>query len=91
MKFIITIAFGILLTTGYTQTTNQQETTLKFQEVFGYLNSNYVEDFDGGKITDAAIVAMLKELDPHTYLIPKKQVESTNSQIKTYVGIYTGQ
>jgi carboxyl-terminal processing protease len=74
--------------TSFSQTTEQIETTLKFQEVFGYLNSNYVEDFDGGKITDAAIVAMLKELDPHTYLIPKEQVESSNSQINgSFVGV----
>ncbi len=70
------------------QNTEQVETTLKFQEVFGYLQSNYVEDFNGSKITDAAIVAMLKELDPHTYLIPKEQVESSNSQINgSFVGV----
>ncbi|MDX1350909.1 MAG: S41 family peptidase [Putridiphycobacter sp.] len=87
---IILIFFTLFAGTAisFAQTTEQIETTLKFQEVFGYLNSNYVEDFDGGKITDAAIVAMLKELDPHTYLIPKEQVESSNSQINgSFVGV----
>ena len=70
------------------QTTDKKETTLKFEEVFGYLNSNYVEEFDGAKIADAAIVAMLKELDPHTYLIPKEDVETTNNQINgSFVGV----
>jgi carboxyl-terminal processing protease len=88
MKLIITIATSISLLTSYAQTNDQLETTLKFQEVFGYLNSNYVEDFDGGEIADAAIVAMLKELDPHTYLIPKEQVQSSNSQINgSFVGV----
>ena len=72
----------------FSQTTEQKETTLKFQEVFNHINNHYVEDFNGSKITDAAIVAMLKELDPHTYLIPKERVESSNSQINgSFVGV----
>ncbi len=67
---------------------NEKETTLKFEEVFGYLDAYYLEDFDGPKITDAAIVAMLKELDPHTYLIPKEDVQQSNSQINgSFVGV----
>ena len=67
---------------------NEKETTLKFEEVFGYLDAYYLEDFDGPKITDAAIVAMLKELDPHTYLIPKEDVRQSNSQINgSFVGV----
>jgi carboxyl-terminal processing protease len=77
--FITSITFG---------QTEKEQTTLKFEEVFGYINSNYVEDFDGPKITDAAIVAMLKELDPHTYLIPKEEVQNSNSQINgSFVGV----
>ena len=37
---------------------DKDETTVKFEEVFGYLESNYVAVFNGSKITDAAIVAM---------------------------------
>lgn len=67
---------------------NEKETTGKFEEVFGYLESYYVDDFDGGKIADAAIVAMLKELDPHTYLIPKEEVSRSNEQINgSFVGV----
>ncbi len=88
MKITFFIALSISLIHGYSQTNDQLETTIKFQEVFGYLNGNYVEDFDGAKIADAAIVAMLKELDPHTYLIPKEQVKASNSQINgSFVGV----
>lgn len=77
---------------GFTGIVNAQvdktQTTLKFEEVFGYLQSNYVDEFDGAKITDAAIVAMLKELDPHTYLIPKEEVDETNDKINgSFVGV----
>jgi carboxyl-terminal processing protease len=66
----------------------EDETTGKFEEVFGYLDAHYVEDFDGAAITDKAIVAMLKELDPHTYLIPKKEVQSSNERIDgSFVGV----
>ena len=86
----ITLIFALFLSgIALAQTTGtKDETTLKFEEVFGYLKSNYVEDFNGSKVTDAAIVAMLKELDPHTYLIPKADVQTTNSQINgSFVGV----
>ena len=64
------------------------ETTGKFEEVFNYLKSFYVDEFDGAAITDAAIVAMLKELDPHSYLITKDEVEGANEKINgSFVGV----
>lgn len=85
-SFSIITALFIGATT-YSQTEREQ-TTIKFEEVYGYLKSNYVENFDGPSITDAAIVAMLQELDPHTYLIPKEEVEESNSQINgSFVGV----
>lgn len=67
---------------------DENETTVKFEEVFGYLKSNYVDEFNGSKITDAAIVAMLKELDPHTYMIPKEDVQRSNDRINgSFVGV----
>jgi len=87
IKSLFTISLCLLSITSFAQT-EEQETTLKFEEVFGYVKANYVEDFNGSKITDAAIVAMLKELDPHTYLIPKEEVQQSNSQINgSFVGV----
>jgi len=88
MNKLVIILSLLLSNIAIGQTQEEKETTLKFKEVFGYLNSNYVEDFEGSKVADAAIVAMLKELDPHTYLIPKEDVKSTNSQIDgSFVGV----
>jgi len=81
---IITFLVSVQINAQYTET----ETTGKFEEVFGYLKSNYVDEFDGAAITDAAIVAMLKELDPHSYLIPKEEVEGANERINgSFVGV----
>ena len=66
----------------------KDKTTGKFEEVYGYLESNYVDEFDGPAITDKAIIAMLKELDPHTYLIPADEVQRSNDRINgSFVGV----
>lgn len=67
---------------------DEKETTQKFDEVFNHLKRHYVDEFNGSEITDAAIVAMLKELDPHTYLIPKEEVQRSNEKINgSFVGV----
>ncbi|MGB1102668.1 MAG: S41 family peptidase [Crocinitomicaceae bacterium] len=82
--FITTLLCSTLLFSQNDKTT----TTLKFEEVFGYLESNYVDEFDGASITDAAIVAMLKELDPHTYMIAAEDVSASNDRINgSFVGV----
>lgn len=63
-------------------------TTQKFDEVITYISKKYVDDVDTDKLTDAAIVALLEELDPHSTYIPKEEVESANRQINgSFVGI----
>lgn len=87
IKNIMLLGVCLASSVAFSQS-EEEQTTLKFEEVFGYVKANYVEGFDGPKITDAAIVAMLKELDPHTYLIPKEEVQRSNSQINgSFVGV----
>ena len=87
MKNIL-LAIAVVLSAFSFGQFDERETTRKFDEVFKYLERNYVDDFDGPAITDAAIVAMLKELDPHTYLIPKEEVEESNEKINgSFVGV----
>lgn len=88
---LMTLGLIITSTLGFSQILEDSvriQTTQKMSEVYNFVNQNYVEEFDGAKIADAAIVAMLKELDPHTYLIPKADVQSSNSQINgSFVGV----
>jgi carboxyl-terminal processing protease len=89
-RMIKTLSFLGLLTFTFSALAQHTpaETTEKFEEIFNYLNVAYVDEFDGEKIADAAIVAMLKELDPHTYYIPKKDVEDANQQLNgSFVGV----
>ena len=64
-----------------------KETTLKFNTLMQLINNFYVEDIDQPKLTEEAIVAVLKELDPHSVYISKKDVEKTNEPL---VGNFEG-
>lgn len=64
-----------------------RETTQKFDAIMQIINYFYVEDVDQPKLTEEAIVAVLKELDPHSVYIPKEEVERTNEPL---VGNFDG-
>ena len=63
-------------------------TTQKFEEVLTYVNKMYVDDVDDEALTDAAIVALLEKLDPHSTFISKEKVDEANVRINgNFVGI----
>ena len=64
-----------------------KETTLKFNTLMQLINYYYVEEVDQPQLTEEAIVAVLKELDPHSVYISKKDVEKTNEPL---VGNFEG-
>lgn len=62
--------------------------TQKFEEVLTYVNKLYVDDVDQNALTDAAIVGLLEELDPHSTFISKEEVDDANERINgNFVGI----
>jgi len=64
-----------------------KETTMKFNTLMQLITYYYVEDVDQPKLTEEAINAVLKELDPHSVYISKKDVEKTNEPL---VGNFDG-
>lgn len=63
-------------------------TTQKFDEVLMYINRMYVDDVNDEQLTDAAIIALLEKLDPHSVYISKEEVDEANSSINgSFVGI----
>ncbi len=63
-------------------------TVKKFEEVLTYVEKMYVDSVNAQKLTDAAIVALLEELDPHSTFIPKEEVDDANQKINgSFVGI----
>lgn len=60
----------------------------RFMEVLAYVERMYVDDVNSEKLTNDAIVAMLKDLDPHTSYIPKGEVQAANRNINgSFVGV----
>ncbi len=63
-------------------------TTQKFEEVLTYVNKMYVDDVNDKELTEAAIVALLEKLDPHSTYISKDEVDEANQSINgSFVGI----
>ena len=75
----------LLITTSSVVAQTQAQ---KIGEVYTIINNLYVDDVQSEEIGDAAIVAMLEKLDPHSTYIPKSEVEGANEQINgSFVGI----
>ena len=62
--------------------TNPAETTQKIATTMYYINNFYVDSTDMPKLTEDAIVAMLKTLDPHSTYIAAKDVKKANEGLE---------
>lgn len=92
MKYrILTIFFVFAAFVSFAQlkqkTVDPRNTTGKFTTLMQLLSYYYVEDVDQPKLTEEAIIAVLKELDPHSVYIPKEEVQKTNEPL---VGNFDG-
>lgn len=67
--------------------TNSQLQTQKFATMMYLIDNFYVDTVNTDKVVEDAIVAALKELDPHSAYISKKDVEKANEQL---VGSFEG-
>lgn len=82
------ITFFLLLFVGKTLIGQNVDSDLqKVETVYNYIEQFYVEDVDNNKIAEAAIVSMLKELDPHSVYISKEEVQAMNEPL---VGNFEG-
>lgn len=61
---------------------NYQADKSKMDQLLNSINLAYVDSVDFDPMVDKAIVAMLKELDPHTAYIPKKDVQAMNEPLQ---------
>ncbi len=92
VSFSLIVFISLFFSLGTTAQSNpknldQKSTTLKFNTLMQLLNYYYVEDVDAPKLTEEAIVAVLKELDPHSVYISKDEVEKINEPL---VGNFDG-
>ena len=86
-KLIVFFASVMLFTinTGYSQRTSDPVYNLQVQKMnrlLQLIRYFYVDSVDLNKIVEKGTVEMLKELDPHSTYIPKKDVTKTNEPLQ---------
>ncbi len=90
-KKILKIAFSIIyivsfVNIGFSQV--DQEQIYKFNQVIENINNYYVDSIDESKLIKSAIVATLKELDPHSVYFDKEDLEELNRGLRgSFVGV----
>ena len=90
MKKLIIIFTSFLFIGGaFSQETQKQDADLmRLYEAYTYIERMYVDSVDTKKISQAAIIGMIKELDPHTSFIPAEDVERADQSINgSFVGV----
>lgn len=81
-NIIITIAFTISMLATAAQSTDCRQSANKFGNILYLIESQYVDTTNVSTLTEEAIVAMLKKLDPHSSYIPKKDVAKMNESLQ---------
>ena len=84
---IFILLFYCFINTISAQTNKTQLNAQKFGTTLYLIDNFYVDTVNSEKVVEDAIVAALKELDPHSAYISKKDVEKANEQL---VGSFEG-
>ncbi len=81
---ILTAILSLCLSTqnSFAQKDDQRETIQKFGTALQIINFAYVDSVDSPDLVEDAIIAMLKELDPHSAYISKEEVERVNEPLE---------
>lgn len=80
--FILLILSVVFTTTLVAQNKNYQTCKTKMDQLINSINAMYVDSIDFDPMIDKSISAMLKELDPHTAYIPKKDVQAMTEPLQ---------
>jgi len=83
--YILTIclSFGsTLLFAQANQKSDSKETSQKFAATLFYIDNFYVDSTNAAKLVEDAIINTLKELDPHSAYISKKDLDAANEPLE---------
>ncbi len=90
-KYYLPIAFSLILVVGLLLGRKLEKITNsnsgfynqnKLSSVLNYIDRRYVDTVNNNTLEEAAIPAMLKQLDPHSVYIPAKELERVNEPLK---------
>lgn len=80
LLLVVTLLFSAR--DSHAQRYNPKSTTQKFASALQIINFAYVDTIDEVKLVEKAIVATLKELDPHSQYISKRDLRSANEPLE---------
>lgn len=84
---ISTIGFIVTAFSASAQLTEQQQIQ-KLNYVYQYLRNNYVDELSLEPLVEKAIIATLKELDPHSSYLTREEMQLAKSDISgEYAGV----
>jgi carboxyl-terminal processing protease len=86
IKFLSLFAFSFFSLSILAQRNANKETE-KLDYLLYYLNNNYVDTVSSHQIVEEGILAMLKELDPHSVYISKEELKEMEEPL---VGNFDG-
>lgn len=80
--FFSVVVFAFVFATATAQIENPRETIQKFSTALQIIEFAYVDSVDSPKLVQEAIIAMLKELDPHSAYISRDDVRRVNEPLE---------
>src|SRR5271157_412911 len=89
-RYIVTVVMFVLISlTGSGQGNNKQDLSgvRKYVSLMSMIKYAYVDSANESKLVEKAIVETLKELDPHSVYISKKDLQRANEEL---VGNFEG-
>lgn len=86
-RFVISIIGLVMFCSSATAQLTDKQQIAKLNSVFEHIRDNYVDDVSLAPLVERAIIASLKELDPHSKYLTKEEMESTKSHLR---GVYAG-
>jgi C-terminal peptidase (prc) len=81
-RFIISIFILLLPLFALAQNNKVSAGTYKLGQTLYYLNKSYLDTVNIEKVTDKAIIAIMKELDPHSVYVPLSEVKAMNEPLE---------
>lgn len=88
LSLVVGLMWLVLLPAGATPRPDLETDLMTFTRVLSRLDYSYVEEVNTDTLTEVAIRAMLKELDPHTsYLSPREVAEMQEGLGGSFEGI----
>ncbi len=81
-NFLFFLAALLFTGVSYSQHFDPKSTTQKYASALQVIDFAYVDTVDETKLVEKAIIATLKELDPHSQYISKEDLQRTNEPLE---------